>query len=513
MSNKSLRIVLFILSLMLFTTVCACANAPTPETTAPVTTPVSTTVPTAVATTEPTTAPTTEPTTVPTTQPVAREFLLSFVGDCVLGNHKGTVSDNSFCGIVGDNYNYPWLYSLAYFENDDCTFVNLESVLTESEEYAPKKKFVFKGPTAYKNILTAGSVEFANIVNNHTLDYLEQGYQDTIAALDSVGIHYAHKQSTRLFTTESGLTIGVYSDQFAMNIDGLTKYNAGKECEKFIETMVPKIKQLRQDGAEVIVAAMHFGEEYWYKPNKYQKQIARAAIDAGANIVWGHHPHVLQPVEEYNGGIIYYSLGNFAFGGNNFPVDKDSVIMRQTIIREADGTIRLGELNMIPFSVSSVRSGTNYQPAPRVLDSEEYNRAMQKLTGKYPLTHRVPSYREDIGGIKPTEPTETIPATTPGTPAETVPSVTEPAPPATEPAPSTTEPAPPTTEPAPPTTEPAPPTTEPAPPTTAPAPPTTEPAPPTTEPAPPTEAPAPPTEAPAPPAETALPSNEGGESA
>lgn len=505
MTNKALRIALFTLSLILCAAFCACTSTHAPETTAPTTTPVATTMPVTEATTEPTTAPTTEPTTVPTTEPVAREFVLSFVGDCTLGNHKGKVSDSSFCGIVGDNYAYPWQYSLSYFENDDCTFVNLESVLTESEEFAPKKKFVFKGPTAYKNILTAGSVEFANIVNNHTLDYLEAGYQDTAAALDSVGIHYAHKQGTRLFTTESGLTIGVYSDQFAMNIDGLTKYNAAKECEKFIETMVSQIEQLRQEGAEVIVAAMHFGEEYWYKPNKYQKQIARAAIDAGANIVWGHHPHVLQPVEEYNGGIIYYSLGNFAFGGNNWPVDKDSVIMQQTVIRDEDGTIRLGELTMIPFSVSSVRSGTNYQPAPRELDSDEYKRAMQKLTGKYPVTHYVPSYREDIGGTEPTQaPTETPP---PVTMPETLPPATEIIPPMEETTPPTEAPAPPTEESTPPTEEPAPPAEEPAPPTDEPPPPATEPAPPATEPAPPATEAAPPAADPAPPADN------GGESA
>ena len=109
----------------------------------------------------------------------------------------------------------------------------------------------------------------------------------------------------------------------------------------------------------------------------------KAAIDAGANIVWGHHPHVLQPIEEYNGGIIYYSLGNFAFGGNSVPKDHDTAVLQQEIIREPDGSIHLGKLTIIPCSVSSIKERNNFQPTPYEEGSEEYKRVLSKLDGTY----------------------------------------------------------------------------------------------------------------------------------
>ena len=451
MSNKSsravLKILICVLSLILagLLGLAACGAPAAPqETTAPTTEPATeaTTAPTTAPTTEPTTAPTTEPTIVPTTEPQPTEYMLSFVGDCTFGNQNGKAGKTNFIGVIGDNYDWPWMNTIQYFESDDCTFINFEGVLTESNKKAAKE-FVFKGPTHYNQFLTAGSVEFANVVNNHIKDYGQQGYDDTLAALDAVGVHYAEELKTVVFTTESGLTIGVYAD-FMPTKDAMNK-------------LPEKIAQMRKDGAEIVVVAMHWGEEYVYKPNYTQKKFAHDCIDAGANIVWGHHPHVLQPIEEYNGGIIYYSLGNFAFGGNATPYDKDSAILQQKVIRELDGTVHLGELTIIPCNMSSKDPGNNYQPTPRDPEDEKYARTLQKLDGTYPVYQFIPSYRDDIN-----EPETTAPAVT--TPAETTPPATEPAPPATEPAPPATEPAPPATEPAPPATEPAPPATEAAPP-------------------------------------------------
>lgn len=446
MSNKSSRTILKILICVLSVVLAgllglASCGVPTvpQETTAPTTHP--TTVPTTVSettaapTTEPTTAPTTEPTTVPTTEPQPTEYLLSFVGDCTFGNQKGKSGKTNFIGVVGDNYDWPWMNTIQYFENDDCTFINLEGALTDSNQPA-NKEFVFKGPSHYNRFLTAGSVEFANVVNNHIKDYGQQGYADTLANLDAVGVHYAEELKTTVFTTESGLTIGVYSDMMP--------------TREAMSKLPEKIAQMRKDGAEIVVVAMHWGEEYYYWANYTQKKFAHDAIDAGADIVWGHHPHVLQPVEQYKDGIIYYSLGNFAFGGNATPYDKDSAILRQSVIREVDGSVHLGELTMIPCSMASVGRGNNYQPTPREADSEAYARTMKKLNGTYPVERYLPDYRQE------TTPAETTPAapaeTTPAAPAEsTPPSATEAAPPAAQP------PAPPATEAAPPAPDPAPP--------------------------------------------------------
>ena len=416
MSNKSsravLKILICVLSLILagLLGLAACGVPAAPqETTAPTTEPATeaTTAPTTAPTTEATTAPTTEPTTVPTTEPQPTEYMLSFVGDCTFGNQNGKAGKTNFIGVVGDNYDWPWMNTIQYFESDDCTFINFEGVLTESNKKAAKE-FVFKGPTHYNQFLTAGSVEFANVVNNHIKDYGQQGYDDTLAALDAVGVHYAEELKTVVFTTESGLTIGVYAD-FMPTKDAMKK-------------LPEKIAQMRKDGAEIVVVAMHWGEEYVYKPNYTQKKFAHDCIDAGANIVWGHHPHVLQPIEEYNGGIIYYSLGNFAFGGNATPYDKDSAILQQKVIRELDGTVHLGELTIIPCNMSSKDPGNNYQPTPRDPEDEKYARTLQKLDGTYPVYQFIPSYRDDINTPETTAPAVTTPAeTTPPAPAETTP--------------------------------------------------------------------------------------------
>ena len=133
----------------------------------------------------------------------------------------------------------------------------------------------------------------------------------------------------------------------------------------------------------MIVCAFHWGRENTFRPTEAQQELARAAIDAGANIIWGHHPHVLQPIEEYNGGIIYYSLGNFAFGGNNSPKDYNTALVQQEVIRDVDGTIKLGELTIVPCSVSSVANPNNFQPTPYEVGSKEYEKTMSKLDGTY----------------------------------------------------------------------------------------------------------------------------------
>lgn len=355
----------------------ACANTENASmSSAPTETSAQETIPTE--TTAPETEPTTEPTTAPT-EPDPVEYTLSFAGDCCLANLKGWPESQYFIGTVGDNYEYPFAAVQEYFGNDDCTFINLECALTESNSSA-NKSFVFKGPTAYNQILTAGSVEFANIVNNHSKDYGQTGYDDTAAALDAVGVHYVDQRETVVFTTESGLTLGVYADLYPEDIDGLED----------------KITAMREAGAEVIIVCMHWGQEYYYKPNTTQQTLGHAAIDAGADIVYGHHSHILQPIEEYNGKYIYYSLGNFSFGGNTNPTDKDTAILQQTIIREPDGSVHLGELKIIPCSLSSSSNINDFQPVPYEEGSEEYERVMSKLDGSFPMTKLSVSYRPEL---------------------------------------------------------------------------------------------------------------------
>ena len=367
-------------------------------------------------TTEPSTAPTTEPTTAPTTEPQPEVFTLTFAGDCTFGNRKERSDADTFIAMVGKQYDYPFSKVIDYFADDECTFINLEGPLTDGGT-ASDKKFVFKGPTDYVNIMLEGSVEFANVANNHSYDYGKSGYADTLDVLKENGIEYAESGTTTLFTTQNGLKIGVYAELYPEKSDGV----------------VAGVKKLRDAGAEVVIASLHWGVEYHYNPNKTQENIGHAAIDAGADIVYGHHPHVLQKIEEYNGGIIYYSLANFSFGGNTNPIDKDSAIIQQEIIRHPDGTVELGQTTAIPVLITGINPGNDFRPLPMEEDSEGYDRVLTKLAGDHNVDVLYVPYRDDINGTETTEPTEpTQGETVPPTVPEEIPTEPEDAP--TEPA-------------------------------------------------------------------------------
>lgn len=304
-----------------------------------------------------------------TTAPaVETHFLLTFVGDCTLGSNPfNYYADYGFIKTVGEDYAYPFANVLSYFEGDDCSFVNLEGPLADGGN-PMQKKHAFRGPTDYINILTGSSVEFVSLGNNHTMDYQASGYESTLAALKGADLPYVERDKYTVFTTESGLTIGVYAMVYYL-LD--------------VEDMTQAIQQMREQNVDLIIVAPHWGIEGTFQPSQQQVDVGHAAIDAGADFVWGSHPHVLQPIEEYNGGVICYSLGNFCFGGNIYPKDLDSAIIQQEFIKDGSGQVHFGERTIIPVSVSSIPDRNNFQPTPYAPGSEEYDRVISKLDGTY----------------------------------------------------------------------------------------------------------------------------------
>ena len=340
--------IIYLLLLVLLLTACA---VQAPEVTEPVT-----------AGTEISTEPSTGLWTEASTDPQPEVFTLSFVGDCTFGGsdaHRGL--ESSFTSVVGENYDYPFANVRHIFEDDDFTIANLEGPLTE-EGIPMDKQFVFRGSPAYTAILTGSSVEAVTTANNHFYDYGDAGMRSTNAALDAAGVAHSWR-GTFLYTTDSGLTIGVYCDDFSFE---------KKEMEDAFAS-------LREQGAEIIVCAFHWGEEHVYTPDANQTGWGHIAIDLGADIVYGHHPHVLQPIERYEDGVIFYSLGNFSFGGNTWVSDRDTAIIQQQVIRQPDGTVSLGDTTAIPCCVSSAEGINNYQPTPLEEGSTAYERVMEKL--------------------------------------------------------------------------------------------------------------------------------------
>ena len=322
-----------------------------------------------VVTTEAATESISEPTTIPTeTEPQEEHFLLTFVGDCTFGsNPTNYFAGYGFIKTVGEDYRYPFQNVISYFENDEFTMLNLEGPLTDTGNPV-QKKHTFRGPTAYVSILTENSVEAVTIANNHTLDYGQGGYDSTVATLNAAGVPFVERDASTIVTTENGLTIGIYGAVYYL-LD--------------VEDMVAEITSLKEQGCDLIIFAPHWGTEGTYQPTAQQIEVGHAAIDAGADIVYGSHPHVLQPIEEYNGGMIYYSLGNFSFGGNGYPQDYDTALLQQEIIRDPDGSVTLGALTIVPVNVSSVSGRNNYQPTPYEAGTGEYDRVLEKLNGTY----------------------------------------------------------------------------------------------------------------------------------
>ena len=366
----------------------------------------------------PTEIPTTEPeaTAAPTeTEPVETEpqeirYVLTFAGDCTLAADPGNYnSPHGFIKTIGEDYGYPFRNVLQYFEQDDFTIINLESVLADSGA-AASKLFNFRGPVEYTQIMTSSSVEAVTLANNHTMDYGKAGYESTTQALTGAGIAFVEEDKTAIITTESGLVIGLYADAFTFSEDDIQK----------------NVTALRNQGAEIVICAFHWGTEGSYRPTADQKKFAHAAIDAGADVVYGHHPHVLQPMELYGDGIIFYSLGNFSFGGNHFPRDLDSALVQLEVIRDAQGNISMGMVTLIPVSISSMPVQNNFQPTPYEEGSEEFDRTISKLDG----TFNGPDLNVNYDHLKPTDP-----PTEPEAPPETrAPAPTEaPVPPPADP--------------------------------------------------------------------------------
>lgn len=311
-------------------------------------------------------AETPQPTPEPTPEPEPELFTLSFVGDCTLAcsaYYQG--SAQGYDTVINGDFSYPFAKTIQYFADDDFTMANLECCLTDSTNMVAKT-FTFKTSADYAQILTEGSVEFVTLANNHVLDFGQEGYDDTKAAVEAVGVSYAGRDEYALYETESGLKIGVYAVSFGT----ADQIRAG-------------VRAVRELGAEFVIAAIHWGNEGSYRTTPEQVSLGHAAIDAGADFVYGSHPHTLQPVEEYNGHYIYYSMGNWTFGGNTNPRDKDTFILRLTVERAPDGTVSVVGREHIPCASSGVLNGNNYQPVPYEEGSEEYARVLSKLDGSF----------------------------------------------------------------------------------------------------------------------------------
>lgn len=278
-------------------------------------------------------------------------FVLSFAGDMMLASYKNQTTPNSFNQYSNEKDPSYFLEKVKpFFEEDDYTIVNLENVLTDNnlKEVAKDHNpaYWYRSKTSNTNILTSSSVECVSLANNHTGDYGNQGRKDTIAAVENAGLIYGNNDKT-FYLEKNGYTIAVICH--------------GLWSEWQANDIVSRLKDAEQY-SDFQIVFYHGGTERIPHPEEWKIRASRKLVDNGADLVVGNHPHVLQPIENYNGVDIIYSMGNFCYGGSS-RCENRTIIYQLKLTISNDNVLLNKEAVVIPCYVYTAERN-NYQPGP-----------------------------------------------------------------------------------------------------------------------------------------------------
>ena len=339
---------------------------------------------------------------LPAAAPAEKRIItMNCTGDVLLGSNekvrsegKGTYSYDTY--IEKNGYEYPFAGLMELFGKDDITFVNLECVLADEIKGGfSKSRFIFRAPADYAKILTAGSVEVANLANNHTENYGTEGMKKTVAALEAEGIGYC------------GTTFGLNSYWIADLGDikigfvgAYPRYNGGDKSKKTKRQNELKscFDACKKAGCQVIVAAVHCGGEYEPKSASMQWSYENLCVKYGANLVIGNHPHIPQGIKVDKGVTMLHSIGNFTFGGNT-GIDERLRLegyVAQFDLYFEDNVYTGHQLTIWPIHISGTAGENNYQP---VLVSGEDAEAVMKLI-QADTKFKLKPYKDGKGAVQ-----------------------------------------------------------------------------------------------------------------
>lgn len=254
-------------------------------------------------------APTATAVDVAPTDTHDRTVTIAAVGDIMLARDITTLMDQY--GAF-----YPFERVAGLLQDADLTIANLEFAFTE-RGVASDKLYTFRVLPRFVSGISEAGIDVVSLGNNHAADFGPEGIEDTLATLDGAGILHAgagpDEPSARrpAFVERDGLRIAFLSYTDVLENTFAGSASAGVALAT-VETIDEDVRAARGQ-ADVVVVSLHSGVEYTDAPQPEQQLLARAAIDAGALLVLGHHPHALQGWEEYGQGLIAYSLGNFVF--------------------------------------------------------------------------------------------------------------------------------------------------------------------------------------------------------
>jgi poly-gamma-glutamate capsule biosynthesis protein CapA/YwtB (metallophosphatase superfamily) len=288
---------------------------------------------------------------------------ISAVGDCTLGSdYRVAGAEGTFhlaMDRAGNDFAVPFANVVGVLGADDLTIANLETPLSRAKP-AVDHTFVFNGKPEYAKILAKGSVELVNLANNHTGDFGAEGAKQTVEAVEKAGVGaFGNGRVDRRMVK-------------GVEVVNMGYLGGGKGTRERVVKDVKKHK--RTDN--LVIVSFHWGVEGLNVPVDDQRKMARAVIDAGADLILGHHPHVLQGIETYRGKHIVYSLANFVFGGHSNPADKDSMIYQEVFALEG-GRVVSKENRVLPVRISSVKTHNDFRPV--LLEGAEKERVLARV--------------------------------------------------------------------------------------------------------------------------------------
>ncbi len=296
----------------------------------------------------------------------------TFLGDCILSSN----ADDSRTGTFKEyaekmEPSYFFEKAVPYYSDSDFVIANSEFVLSDRDLAKTRKDgtaFWFRSPTSYADIFREGGIDMVTIANNHTNDYGKEGYEDTKAALDSAGIMWGDIENP-VYVKKDGITFGIICTKMF-----------GKEFDPIITPVVEDVTA----NSDIQIMFFHGGTEKTHAPEDWLREMCHKYADMGIDLIVGSHPHVLRPMENYNGTDIIYSLGNFCYGANRLPENR-TVIFTETFTFDEDGSYISQDEQFIPFYVYQGASN-NWQPAP-VTDPYDYSRTMAFMYGASDLPY------------------------------------------------------------------------------------------------------------------------------
>ncbi len=269
---------------------------------------------------------------------------------------------------------YPYKYTAHIFKEADISFANLESPLSTKGEPVPDKEYTFRANPKVAEGLKEAGFDVLSLANNHILDYGEEALFETIEALDSKIIFHigagknisSARKPVILKVKNKKFGFLAYSNTFPQRF-WAEEDKAGTAYGKF-SSVKKDVKELKEK-VDFLIVSFHWGNEEEISPQEYQRNLAHLAIDQGANIILGHHPHTLSGIETYGNGVIIYSLGNFAFGSYSEKAKKSA------IVRFYFSKDKLQKLEIIPISVYNKE--IKFQP--RILKDKEAERVLERI--------------------------------------------------------------------------------------------------------------------------------------